>query len=238
MSDLRELFLPSEREILVKSRDLILKIAPMFRNALASRANLNVLLPLEKCDLRREKEEEYLNALPRHLRPKSMDSLFKKVLDPECLNDRCPSCQEDCPCEFIKRYILIIKSAEFQSCIIRLLKHKKNSTQLTEDERSRLSVFGTDKLEILCMRNINVHLVDTETEEPLENSSIQRPCYADENNGSWKLYIKRTTGETQAILLSYCIVEITRCIFDATCRQVISSMLLCKSPSQLTGYLR
>ena len=237
MSDLRELFLPSEREILVKSRDLILKIAPMFRKALASRANLNVLLPLEKCDLRREKEEEYLNALPRHLRPKSMDSLFKKVLDPKCLNDRCPSCQEDCLCEFIKRYILIIKSAEFQSCIIRLLKHKKNSTQLTEDEESRLSVFGTDKLEILCMRNINVHLVDTETEEPLEKSSIQRPCYADENNGSWKLYIKHSTGETQAILLSYCIVEITRCIFDATCRQVISSMLLCKSPSQLRGIL-
>ena len=237
ISDLRELFLPSEREILVKSSDLIFKVAPSFRNVLASRANLKILLPLEKCDLRREKEEEYLNALPENLRPKLMDNLFKKVLDPECLKDKCSSCQEDCPCEFIKRYILIIQSPEFQSCIIRLLKHKKKCTELTEDEQDRLSVFGTNKFEIICMRNITVHLVDTETEEPLENSSIQHQCYADENNSSWKLFIKRATTETQPIFLSYCIDRITRWIFDANCRQVIACMLLCKSPSQLPGIL-
>jgi sacsin len=87
------------------------------------------------------------------------------------------------------------------------------------------------------MRKINIHLVDTETEQPLENSSIQRQCYAYENNSSWKLYIKHTTGETQAIPLSYCIDRIARWIFDDTCLPVISSMLLCKSPSQLPGFL-
>jgi sacsin len=170
-----------------------------------------------------------------------MDDLFKKVLDPQCLSDTCPSCQEDCPCEFIKRYILIIKSSEFQSCLVRLLKHKKNSTQLTEDEQDRVSVFGTDKLEIICMRDIKVHLVDAKTEEPLENSSVERQCYADEKYGSWKLYIKlgniHNTGETQAFLLSHCIDRILRWILDAECLRAISSMLLCKSPSQLSGVL-
>ena len=234
---LKELFLPSDKEVLVKSNDLIRKISPNIRTALASRTNLNVLFPLEKCDLPREKEQEYFNALPEHLRPKLMDDLFKKVLDPECLNDRCPSGQEDSPCEFISRYMLIIKSPEFQSCLVRLLKHKKNSNQLTEDEQDRLSVFGTDKFEIICMRDIKVHLIDKATDEPLANSSIQYHCYADENHGSWKLYVKHNTGETQAILMSYCIDRISRWIFDSTSLHCISSMLLCKSPSKLRGIL-
>ena len=234
--ELKELFLPSEKEILVKSSDLIHKVPPSFRNALTNRANLSVLLSLEKCDLPREKEQEYLEALPQDLRPKPMDSVFKRVLDSRCLNDTCSLCK-DSPCDFIKKYTLIIKSPEFQSCIIRLLKHQKNSNQLSEDEQNRLSLFGTDNLEIVCMRKISVHLVDTATEEPLPNSSIQRQCYAVERNNSWKLYIKHSTEETQAIPLAYSIDKIARGIFYSTSLPIISSMLLCRSPSQLSDIM-
>ena len=237
ISDLTELFLPSDKEILVESSDLILKIAPRYKSALANRANLNVLLPLEKCNLHREKENDYLNALPQHLRPKLMESLFKEVLDPNCLNERCSLCQEDDICDFIKRYILVIKSPEFHSAIIRLLKHKKNSTELTEDEEGQLSVFNTNKLEIICMRSIKVHLIDTETKEPLVNCSIGRQCYVVEDNSSWKLYIRHNTEEAWLIYLSYCINRIARRVFDDSSLQVISSMLLCKSPSQIPGIL-
>ena len=236
INNLTELFLPSKKEILVKSRDLIFKVPPSYRQALSY---LNVLLPLEKCELRREKEEEYFKALPQHLRPKLMDTLFKQVLDPECLTERCSLCQGDSLCAFIKRYILLIKSPEFQACIARLLKHKKNSSELTEVEQDHLSVFGTDKLEIICMHNIKVHLVDRENENPVQNSSIQRHCHAykDNNNNYWKLYIRRDTEEAQPIFLSKCIDKISGWMFDEIYRQYISSMLSCKLPSQLASIL-
>ena len=236
ISELKELFLPSEQEILVKSSDLIHKVPTSFRIALTNRANLSVLLSLEKCSLPREKEQEYLDALPQHLQPKSMDSVFKRVLDPRCLNDTCFLCN-DGPCDFIKRYILIIKSPEFRSCIIRLLKHQKKSNQLSEDEQYRLSLFGTDNLEIVCMRKICVHLVDTATEEPLPDSSIQLQCYAVQKSSSWKLYIKHSSEETQAIHLAYSVDKIARGIFYLTSLPIISSMLLCKSPSKLPDTL-
>ncbi|XP_028408299.1 LOW QUALITY PROTEIN: sacsin-like [Dendronephthya gigantea] len=235
--DLTELFLPSEKEILVKSSELILKIAPRYKSALANRANLNVLLPLEKCDLPREKENEYLNALPQRLRPKLMESLFNEVLDPNCLNKRCSLCKEDGLCDFIKSYILVIRSPEFHSAIIRLLKHKKNSTELTEDEESQLSVFSTNKLEIICMHSIKVHLIETKTKEPLVNSAIGRQCYVVEENKSWKLYIKHKAEEAVAIHLAYCIDRIAYRAFDESSLRYISGMLLCKSPSQIPGIL-
>lgn len=234
---LKELFLPSERMIMVKSSDLIFQISTRHQRALQSHGDMNVMFPLEKCGLLREKDMEYYKSLPQHLKPKLSKDVFKEVLDPNCKNDVCTICISYSPCEFIKRYLLLIKSSEFHSCLIRLLKHQNNSSQLNENEQRGLSIFENDQLKIICMRNILTRLVDASTESPLSTNAMPIDCYAERQDNTWHLYIQRMTSETLTPALAICIKKISGWIFNATSQASILSMLLCNDPSQLSNTL-
>ena len=236
ISHLNELFLPSEGERLIKANELVCKIPPRLSTKMAN-LKYHVLFPMEKCGLRREQEDAYLNALPLHLRPRPLNSLFREVLDSSCLCDTCPLCQENSSCDFIKSYTLILQSSEFQEGIVRLLKHQKKSNELTEKEKEGSSRFGSSQLEVKCMKNIKVHFVDVETEEPLENSSTTRSCYVVEKSDSWTLLIQHgNSGCSQAILPS-CINRILGGCLSEACLLAVANMVLCDSPAQISDVL-
>ena len=233
-SHLTELYLPSEDKRLIKSNELLCKVPPRHIDTVA-KLHHRVLWSLEKCDLSRDLEDKFLQALPKHQRPKSFHDVFNEGLDPLCLDSTCQLCRGNENCAFIEKHIMIMKSTGFQDGIVRLFKHQKNSNELTEEEREKSSRLSSSKVEIKCMETIKVRLILAETNQALENSSTKRPCYVVRAKDSWKFYIQHdNVGKSK---LSIAINKILDGQLDEKFLLVIGDMLSCDSPSQIADEL-
>ena len=236
ISDLTEMFLPSDTKFLVKSNELVSKV-PLRLLPIISEQNYHVLFPLEECGLPRASVDRYLTALPEHLRPVPWNQLVSEVLDPLCLNATCQDCQDDSVCRFIERYIDILKSTHFQEGVARLLIHQKQSNELTEEDEERSSRFlYLAKVEIKCMQAIKVCLVDAKTQKPLERSySRERPCYVDKKDNRWKLYVMHDT--TPLGFLTKLVNEVMDSCIEDRYLPLLTDMLQCDSPSKISEWL-
>ena len=229
-----KLYLPSEDKRLIKSNELLCKVPPRHIETVA-KLHHSALLSLEKCGLLREREKEYLEALPAHLRPKPFHEVVIERLDPSCLRSTCKLCRENETCEFIEKHIMIMKSKEFQDGIVRLFKHQKTSNDLTKEEKEKSSRFGSSKVEIKCMETIQVHLILAETNQALVGSSANRPCYVVKEEDSWKLYIQHAyDGKSK---LSMAINKVLDWHLDEKYLLVIADFLSCASTSQIADTL-
>ena len=86
------------------------------------------------------------------------------------------------------------------------------------------------------MSEIQIHLVNVESEEPLPQSSIERLCHAQKEDNSWILYIQHDLGGIK----SYSIVaKAVNEIMDGCLKEIaeLSDMLACDSPSQIPSLL-
>ena len=237
ISSLAELYLPSEDKRLVKSTELVCQVPPRHLRTVA-KLKYQVLYSLERCDLPRAQENEYLQALPEHLRPQRFGRIASERLDRSCLNSPCQRCQENATCDFIERHIMILKSKEFQNGIVRLLKHQKKANELTEDEMEMSSRLSSAKVQIKCMESIKVHLILRKTGHPLENSSMDRSCFVVNENDSWILYIHHDNGgKNKQSVLSKSVNKILDWLLTDECLLVVTDMLSCESPSQIAGVI-
>ena len=145
LSNCEELYLPSMKKRLVKSNELVCQIQPRLRDS-AAKLGYKVLYPLEKCGLKRELEGEYLGALPKRLRPTPLNSLVREELHPNCKEYMtCDYC-EKMDCMFIQKFILVLRSSQFQRGILRLLKHQKETSTLEDEDRARAARFTSAKV--------------------------------------------------------------------------------------------
>ena len=144
----KELYLPSMKKRLVKSNELVCQIQPRLRDS-AAKLGYKVLYPLEKCGLNRELEGEYLDALPKRLRPTPLNSLVREELHPNCKEYMtCDYC-EKMDCMFIQKFILVLRSSQFQRGILRLLKHQKETSTLEDEDRARAARFTSAKVSLV-----------------------------------------------------------------------------------------
>jgi hypothetical protein len=145
LSNHEELFLPSMKKRLVPSNELVCEMQPRLQTSVQEQG-YDILYPLEKCGLERELESAYLNSLPKRLRPTPLDSLVREELDPLCKTSKtCIYCKEmDCP--FIQKFILVLRSSQFEHGILRLLKHQKETSTLDHEDRARASIFTSTKV--------------------------------------------------------------------------------------------
>jgi hypothetical protein len=145
LSNCKELNLPSMKKRLVKSSKLVCKMQPRLRESVAMQG-YEILYPLEKCGLKRELEDAYLNALPKRLRPTPLGSLVREELDPFCKqNMTCVYCTQ-MDCSFIQKFILVLRSSQFEHGILRLLKHQKEISTLDDEDRARAARFTSTKV--------------------------------------------------------------------------------------------
>ena len=155
LSNCKELFLPSIKKRLVKSNELVCQMLPRLRDSVAKQG-YEILYPLEKCGLKREQEGAYLDALPKRLRPTPLDNLVREELHPKCKTYmKCIHCQ-NVDCEFIQKFILVLRSLQFERGILRLLKHQKETSTLEDEDRARAARFTSEKvseISILCASN-------------------------------------------------------------------------------------
>jgi hypothetical protein len=155
LSNCEELNLPSLKKRLVKSNELVYSMQSRLRESVAMQG-YEILYPLEKCGLKLELEDAYLNALPKRLRPTPLSSLVREELDPSCKkNMACIYCTViDCP--FIQKIILVLRSSQFEHGILRLLKHQKNVSTPDDEDKERAARFTSTKVRrILCCKISN-----------------------------------------------------------------------------------
>ena len=148
LSNCEELYLPSMKKRLVKSNELVCQMQPRLRDSVA-KLNYKVLYPLEKCGLKRELEGEYLGSLPKRLRPTPLNSLVREELHPNCKEYMtCDYC-EKMDCTFIQKFILVLRSSQFERGILRLLKHQRETSTLKDEDRARAAKFTSEKVSLV-----------------------------------------------------------------------------------------
>ena len=150
LSNCEVLYLPSMTKKLVESNNLVCKVQPRLRDSVA-KLGYEVLCPLEKCELKRALENDYLEALPKRLRPKPLISLVREELDPFCKKHMTCSYCKEMNCPFIDRLILLLRSSQFKHGVLRFLKHQKNSTTLDDEDKERVARLSSTKVSRLSM---------------------------------------------------------------------------------------
>jgi hypothetical protein len=141
LSNCEELNLPSTKKRLVKSSELVCKMPPRLRESAAGHEGYEILFPLEKCGLKRELEDAYLNALPKRLRPTPLSSLVREELDPFCKKSM--TCMG---CSFMRKFIFVLRSSQFEHGMLRLLKHQKGESILDDEDKARAARFTSTKV--------------------------------------------------------------------------------------------
>ena len=142
LSNCKELNLPSMKKRLVQSSKLVCNMQPRLRESV-EKQGYDILYPLEKCGLKRELEGEYLNSLPKRLRPTPLSSLVREELDPFCKENM--TCMD---CSFMKKFILVLRSSQFEHGVLRLLKHQKGVSTLEDEDRARAARFTSAKVSL------------------------------------------------------------------------------------------
>ena len=140
LSSCEDLKLLSMKKQLVKSSTLVCKMQPRLCQAVTT-LGYEVLDPLEKCGLKRELEDAYLNSLPKRLRPTPLSELVLEELDPFCKKNK--TCMD---CSFMQKFILVLRSSQFEHGILRLLKHQKGISTLEDQDRKRAARFTSAKV--------------------------------------------------------------------------------------------
>ena len=159
LSNCKELYLPSMNKRLVNSNELVCQVQPRLRESVAKQGH-DILYPLEKCGLKRELEGAYLDALPKRLRPTSLDCLVREELYPNCKeNMKCIYCQ-NVDCTFIQKFILVLRSLQFERGILRLLKHQKETSTLEDEDRARAARFTSAKVSLVLWCEISLLFIE------------------------------------------------------------------------------
>ena len=235
IANVSELYLPSVDKRLITSSELLCKIPPRHIETIKT-LRYHALCFFETCGLKRELESKYLEALPAKLRPKPFNVVAKETLDESCLEKPCQLCEsnDDGDCEFIKKLKVLLKSEQFKNGIIRLLKHQKDSSDLSQEEEQAAS--RLNEVEIKCMETVQVHLVVVKTNEVLKGSSMPRKCFVVKraDNDAWTLYMKH------GVISSNLAKSINK-ILDWRIKEefllAVSGMLSCNMPLQIPGVL-
>ena len=237
LANVQELYLPSVDKRLIKSSELLCKIPPRHIETIKRLGDYHALYVFEQCGLKRELESKYLNALPAKLRCKPFSEVAKETLDESCLEKLCQTCNnsEDGACEFIKKFKALVKSEEFKNGIIRLLKHQKDTSKLSQEDEQVASRLFLDKVEIKCMETVQVHLVLAETHEVLEGTSRNRTSFVvNRSHDAWILYIERGQITTS---LAKTINKILDWKIKEELLLNVSGMLNCTTPLKIPGVL-
>ena len=140
LSNCEKLYLLSLKKRLVESSELVCKMLPRLRESVAGQG-YEILYPLEKCGLKRELEDAYLNGLPERLRPTPLSILVREELDPFCKQNM--TCMD---CSFMRKFILVLRSSQFEHGILRLLKHQKEKSTLDDKDKARAARFTSAKV--------------------------------------------------------------------------------------------
>ncbi len=223
-----ELYLPSQEKKLARSCEMVCKVSSRYTN-LIENLQRPILLLFEECGLKKA-ADDYIDALPEHLRPKKFQELFREDVAPECKSSICTEAQHGSICNFERRYENLLGSDEFQEGLKRLLIHDRQDPQESEQRIKKLQT----ELQIKCtgVENIKINIIDRSTNEVMAN--LEESCYAVQEEGAWTLYIQHEFKD-DLVSIACCVDK----ILDDSIHQKMGliRMLGCSSPSEISSKL-
>ena len=228
---LAALYLPSQAEKLRKSSDLILDDCPEFSTNMKRKRADDMLYDLRKCDLKFARPEDMMTLLPESLRPKTLRSLVREEIRPDCVGSQCETHGEGCV--EVNRLLRILFSQELASGIKRLLKHERRSATLSEDVLAKVDSFQAT-LSIACMKVLGTQVVFTESGEVFPGRWPDVFCSSTPSGTS--VYIKHD-ADPQIVNIDICraingLIGVS--IGEQTCLQL---MISSKCPSEISAQL-
>jgi sacsin len=228
-----ELYLPSQDKQLVKSCEMVCQVSSRYTN-LTEDLQRPILLRFEECKLKKA-ADDYINALPAHLRPVKFDELFREEVDPECKISICSEAQPGSICNFQQRYKDLLGSDEFQEGLKRLLMH---DGQDPHEFEGRIKKLQTD-VQTKCTGedNIKINIINRDTNKIMDN--LEESCYAiqDDHEDTWTLYMQHEFKDSKLTLvpIAICVNKIlANCIHKEF---GLITMLGCSTPSKISQEL-
>jgi hypothetical protein len=126
-----ELYLPNQSKQLVSSCKMVCKVSSRFTEMIGN-LQRPILLSFEECGLKKI-ADDYIDALPKRLRPVKFEEIVREEVDPECKISICSKIQHGSICEFQQQFQNLLRSDEFQEGLKRLLMEDHQDPQEFED---------------------------------------------------------------------------------------------------------
>ena len=226
--EVNRLYLLSQDKQLVKSCEMVCKVSSRYTNLIGN-LQRPILLRFDECGLKKA-PDDYINALPEHLRPKKFDELFREDVAPECKNSMCSEAERGSICKFEQRYQNLLVSGEFQEGLQRLLLDKGQDPGANEQRLRKLQKFV--KTKCVGSDSIKINIINRDTNGIMAN--LEESCFAAQDEGMWTLYIQHEF--TDDLVSMACFVDR---ILDECIRHKLGliKMLGCSSPRDIAGKL-
>ena len=226
--DINILYLLSQDKQLVKSCEMICKVSSRYTD-LIEHLKCPILLRFEECGLKKA-PDDYIDALPDHLRPKKFDELFREDVAPECKDSVCSEAERGSICKFEQRYKNLLVSGEFQEGFQRLLLQDGQDPGAYEQRLKKLQKFVQTKC--IGTGSIKINIINRDTNEVMTN--LEESCFAAQDEGMWTLYIQHEFSD-DLVSMACCVDRILgECIHH---KMGMIKMLGCSSPCDIAGKL-
>ncbi|XP_067026078.1 sacsin-like [Acropora muricata] len=237
LTQLNSLYLPSRQGHLIDSRELVLHDCTQYIGRLGH--NMYKFLDgLHKYDLKFATQEQLVDLLPNHLRPKSLKSIVREELHADCKDKQCPADLEG-KCQETDNLRQVVFSPQLVDGILRILKHQFQKAKLTDEVRNNVRAFQKE-LQMSCMKELSTELIENASDFPIPNS--ERPkevfCSVGKESGHKHISIKHG-GDLNRIRRVLCreINQLTGCYLSEENWLLLSAILECMDPLQIPSIL-
>ena len=224
---IHELYLPSQEKKLAKSCEMVCKVPSCYTKWITN-LKRPILLRFEECGLKHA-ADDYIDALPKSLRPTKFNDLYREDVALESKSSVCCDAKGGSICKFQEQYEKLLGSDEFQEGLKRLL---VEDHQLPEKFEHKIRRLQTD-VETKCtgMNSVKINIINQDTNEIMDK--LEKCCYAVQDKDSWTLYIQHgVTDSKTLVLISNCINKILGdCINKES---ALIAMLSCSDPSEIS----
>ena len=226
-----ELYLPSQEKQLIKSCDMICEVSSRYADVIGKLQH-PMLLRLEECGLKKV-ADDYIDALPEHLRPTKFDKIVREVVDPKYMASICPKARHNSTCKFQQQFQNLLRSDEFQEGLKRLLVENRQDPQEFEQVIKKLQT--NVKTKCIGLENIKINIINRHTNEVVD--SLEESCYAVQGEDAWSLYMQHKFKDDRRLVST--VTHVNKILGDCIENEKgLIAMLDCSSsPRKIAGDL-
>ena len=185
-----------------------------------------ILFPFEECGLKKV-ADVYIDFLPKHLRPKKFDEIFREEVDPEYKTSICPQAQHGFViCSFQEE-----KSEEFQEGLKRLLIQNRQDPKEFKQTIQKLQC--EVKIKCIGQGNIKIHFIRRDTDEVVDH--LTTSCYAVREERTWSLYIQHEFEGDRGLVSAA--IGVNHILGECVAKEKRLIAMRCGLPNEISGEL-
>jgi hypothetical protein len=226
--EIDELYLPTQDKRMIRSCEMICKVSSRYADSIGKRA---VLMRFEECGLKKV-ADDYIDALPEHLRPTKFDEKVREEVDPKCRRSICAKARHGSTCSFQKQFQNLLQSDEFQNGLKRLLVEDDKDPQEFERIMRTLQMHVTTNC--VGSQKVTIRVIDRDTDKVIDK--LEDSCVAVREEDVWSLYMQHKFKDDK--VWASTVKSVNRILGNCIQKEKgLSAMLGCSSPTEIERVL-